>query len=172
MMAAEHVSALYDEEIYERIKKRAKGRRTVAIGDHNPGFKRWFREYDSFRRFAKESRINSFDMVIDFSLTSKLMKDNIGELYSYISRILKFDGTLYTLVRSTDSEYCRMHCPIRKWTIKDRGFVRFYTKKDICGLLEKRFLISSYNKLKIGDDIFHEIISHQKLRKIAKWKNG
>lgn len=86
-------------------------------------------EYSNLFQFAKRTRKDSFDAIIDNSYSQALRRSELHRLYKQLGKMLRFDGKLFSKVLSVDDEYCKKHCPKRHWTMVEGQYMNFFEKK-------------------------------------------
>lgn len=124
---------------------------------------------EEFFKFAKACSPGSFDVIIDVSFSHHMKKEQLKKFYRFVSRMLKFDSKLLTFVFSSESEYCKEHCPKRLWTYVNDIFVKFSTQAEVKSSVRKNyFSIINYRHLSYAgaNKAFHYLTSKLKVKKL------
>lgn len=126
-------------------------------------YKKKFDSSPFFELAKKESQ--SFDYVLDLGFSPFLYKSELSRFYTYLSRILKFKGILYSLVLSTDSGDCKKRCPVRQWSYFDRHYVRFVEEQELKEFVEGNFRIDKFEKKNFEENVYFEFWAVNDMRK-------
>jgi len=131
-------------------------------------------QYSEFFSFSKRIRKDAYDIVIDNGFSHSLRRGQLNRFYKEISRMLKYNGKLFTKNYSDTDPYCKKHCPKRKWTYVDDKYLNFFSKTLIIGYLRKYGLSVNSNETRKYPEakdirIYHIIISTLKSMKISAY---
>ncbi|MFP4402940.1 MAG: hypothetical protein ACLFPJ_01140 [Candidatus Woesearchaeota archaeon] len=116
------------------------------------------KEIDDFFSFSKKNKLN-FDYIFDISFMQYIKMSFLSKYMQILSNLSKYKTKYYLISLSNDSNYCKINCPKRLWTIKDKKYVRYFKKNHIKRTVEKKFKIIKINLLyfSIDEDKYFEI---------------
>jgi len=83
-----------------------------------------FKQVDFFN-YIKNIPKSEFNVVIDSKFSNKLSLGKLKKYYKKISKVLKYKGYMYLQILSTENDYCKEHCPVRKWTKIEENYIRY-----------------------------------------------
>ncbi|MFW6220297.1 MAG: hypothetical protein ACOC3X_01350 [Nanoarchaeota archaeon] len=113
---------------------------------------------NDFFTFSKKNKLN-FDYIFDISFMQYIKMSFLSKYMQILSNLSKYKTKYYLISLSNDSNYCKINCPKRLWTIKDKKYVRYFKKNHIKRTVEKKFKIIKINLLyfSIDEDKYFEI---------------
>lgn len=123
-----------------------------------------------FFDFIKDVKRNAFSHVIDSRFSNKLTIGRLKRYYQSISKTLRYNGYFFLQILSTGDDYCKSHCPIRKWTKIDDEYIRYFDGRELEKLLhDSGIKITEFKtiKQKEGDEerTYYVVIARQIIKR-------
>ncbi len=132
-----------------------------------------FRQIDFFN-YIKNVQQSEFMVIVDSKFSNKLTFEQLETYYKNISKVLKFGGYMYLQALSTEDDYCKEHCPQRRWTKINDNYIRYFSKKELLELLQLTGLkVESFKTVRQKhpieeesiEETYHIIIARQIVKK-------
>jgi SAM-dependent methyltransferase len=132
-----------------------------------------FRQIDFFN-YIKNISQSEFMLIVDSKFSNKLTQEQLEKYYKNISKVLKFGGYMYLQALSTDDDYCKKHCPQRKWTKINDNYIKYFSKQELLDLLHLTGLkVESFKTIKQKhpseengtEETYHIIVARQIVKK-------